>query len=123
MTWTVFEHQFGDNETVEDAPGRGGYKYVFVPMPAPQAVEWWRDEYDEDPKREVMPDPHDDAAWMEEAWTLSQYQDDEEARTACGEMELDQGGIGSPMRRAYTWSELRGRLDVRIVADDEEGEE
>lgn len=119
MTWTVFEHQHGDNETTDDAPGRGGYKYVLVPVDAETAVEWWLDEYDADPTREVTPSPRDDPAWFERTWDVSDHVSPDTARGRCGELELKTGGIGSPMTRKYTWAELNGRLDVRVVTADE----
>lgn len=115
MTWTVFEHNVGSNETDEDAPGRGGYSIVLVELAENNALDWWEDEYDRDPTRFC--------SWpeiqSEQVWTVEQRGDPDEARRACGEMELDEGGIGVPMTRLYTWGELRSRLDVRVVAADE----
>lgn len=112
MVWTVLEHQYGDNETTDDAPGRGGYKYVLVPVGAVDAVEWWLDEYGRDPGRLA---PHED----ENAWHISEHDSPKSARARCGELELNTGGIGSPMTRKYTWAELNGRLDCRVVTAEE----
>lgn len=111
MTWTVFEHQTGLNETDDDAPGRGGYKYVLVPLDSERATEWWVDEYGADPHRyHSYPETE-----MRHIWSVEQYENPGDARAVCGEMVLDEGGIGVPKHRLYTWAELNGRLDVRVV--------
>lgn len=116
MTYTVFKHQHGENETDDYAPGRGGYKYVLVPAPPEEAVVWWEDEFDTDPT-EWRPGEYPEVEGGE-AWSVSEALTDEKARAHCGEMELDQGGIGVPMKRYYTWDELKGRLDVWVVEDE-----
>lgn len=116
MTWTVFEHNHGENETDDLAPGRGGYKYVLVPTRLVEAVGWWEETFEKEPGRMEMPYPE---SAVEQAWVVEEYQRDERARAHCGELELDQGGIGSPMKRLYTWNELHGRLDVWVVDEDE----
>lgn len=113
--WTVFERNTGHNETTDDAPGRGGYSHVLVPLDSERATEWWSEEYDNDPHRySSYPETRD-----EHAWHVEQYDDPEDARAQCGEMTLDEGAVGVPKKRLYTWAELRGRLDVRIVTAEE----
>jgi hypothetical protein len=120
MTWTVFERNAGQNETTEDAPGRGGYKYVLVPLPSEEAIEWWEDEYDENPRRKCYMNKYGDRIWDgEQAWHYREREDPDEVRSHCGEIEMEAGGIGVPMTRRYTWSELKGRLDVKVVTADE----
>jgi hypothetical protein len=114
MTWTVFEHQYGDNETDDDSPGRGGYKYVLFEGTIEVALWWWTWTYGEYPERGVMPDPHDDPAWLEKAWSVEKMSK-KAARRAPGEKTLDKGGVGVPYTETFTWDELRGRLDVKVV--------
>jgi hypothetical protein len=119
MTYTVFEYQgHGDNETDDLAPGRGGYKYVLVNEPPEEAVLWWEDTFGQDPT-EWRPGeyPETDGG---EAWDVSEALTEEQARAHCGELELEAGGIGVPMKRKYTWDELRGRLDVWVVQSAED---
>ena len=118
MTYTVFEHNKGDNETDDLAPGRGGYSKVLVSLPPEEAVLWWEDRFGQEPDRIAMPYPESEP---EEAWQVSEAFTEEEARKHCGELTMDEGGIGVPMTRYYTWDELRGRLDVWVVdeVDDE----
>lgn len=111
MTWTVFEHHHGTNETTEYAPGRGGYKYVLVPLGAEQAVPWWENTFGDDPTR-LTQWPESDT---EDAWHINEYQDPEAARRQCGQLTMDEGGIGVPRTRHYTWNELVGRIDVFVV--------
>jgi hypothetical protein len=112
MTWTVFEHQVGRNETDDDAPGRGGYKYVLVPLDAESATAWWTKEYGEDPSR---PPSYPEYGVDDHTWTAAQVDEPDDVRAQCGVVEVDGGGIGVPKTRLYTWNELRGRLDVRVV--------
>lgn len=116
MTWTIFTDNHGQNETEDDAPGRGGYSTVLVPVDRDTAVDWWQEEYERDPTRMEMPYPE---STVEEAWTVEEVDTSEAAREACGEMTLDKGGIGAPAKRLYTWDELHGRLDVRVVDEEE----
>lgn len=115
MTWTVFEHNVGENETTDNAPGWGGYKYVLVPLGVERAVPWWEDTFGKDPTRLTRWPEYD----TEDAWHVTEYQDPDRAREQCGQMTLDEGGIGVPKQRHYTWAELRGRLDVWVVTVDE----
>lgn len=115
-TFTVLENNAGKNETLDIAPGRGGYSTVIIPMPPEEAVVWWEERFGKEPDRIEMPYPESEPR---EAWNISEALNEEQARKHCGEMTLDQGGIGSPMKRYYTWDELRGRLDVWVVGADE----
>lgn len=85
---------------------------MLVPLPAEDAALWWEDEYGKEPGRGAD----------EQAWSIESYEQADDARAQCGELELDQGAIGSPMKRLYTWDELKGRLDVRVVDDGRVGE-
>lgn len=115
MTYTVFTHQHGDNETDDIAPGRGGYTTVLVPAPPEEAVLWWEEKLGKDPTRTCSwPEYREETVWK-----ISEALTEEEARKHCGEMTLDQGGIGVPSKRYYTWDELRGRLDVWVVEESE----
>lgn len=116
MTYTVFEHNHGENETQDMAPGRGGYSKVLVPLPPEEAVLWWEEMFGQEPDRIAQPYVSSRAA---EAWNISEELSREKARQHCGELTLDEGGIGVPMTRYYTWSELNGRLDIWAVGDDE----
>lgn len=111
MTWTVFEHNVGNNETTNHAPGRGGYSYVLVPLGVERAVPWWEDTFENDPTRLTRLPEYDTA----EAWNTIEHQDPEMARNECGEKTLEAGGIGVPKTRYYTWPELRSRIDVKVV--------
>ena len=116
MTYTVITHNHGDNETDDIAPGRGGYSNVLVPLPPEEAAVWWEEKFDQEADRMAMPYPE---SRVEEAWHVTEALTEEEARKHCGEMKLDAGGIGSPMKRYYTWDELRGRLDVWVVEEND----
>lgn len=118
MTWTVFEHNAGENETTEDAPGRGGYKYVLVPLSKDPAIEWWLGEYGTDPCRKEYTDEWGHRLDGERAWHCRERDMPEQVRSHCGEVEMDAGGIGVPRTRYYTWAELNGRIDVRVVTAD-----
>lgn len=113
MTWTVFKHNHGDNETEDFAPGRGGYSTVLVEADSEAAMEWWAEEYGEDPHRYTS---YPDA---DHVWSVEQYEDPEGARKQCGKLAMERGGVGSPMKRLYSWDELRGRLDVQVVEENE----
>jgi hypothetical protein len=116
MTWTVFQHQAGPNATEDHAPGRGGYTYVLVPLRRSHAIDWFESTYGENPTRMV---PWPEFGPDSQVWTDDEYDDPADARRACGQLELDQGGIGSPMMRDYTWAELYQRFDVKVVTADE----
>jgi hypothetical protein len=116
MTVTLFHGSIGQNETTDDAPGRGGYSKVIVPLPKDEAIEWWENEYDDNPERIPR---YPEYGADRQAWDVTEFEDDEDARKQCGEKTLQKGGIGSPMTEHYTWDELNGRLDVRVVSEDE----
>lgn len=120
MTWTVFQHQAGHNETSEMAPGRGGYKYVMVPTDMESAINWWETTFDGHPATERPVDQYEPgySSW-DNGWSGETFDSEREARLVAGQKMLEQGGIGSPMKEAYTWPELYGRLDVWVVTADE----
>lgn len=119
MTWTVFSHHVGHNETEDDAPGRGGYSKVLVPLDIERATEWWADEYGKDPHRYcTYPE-----CPMEHVWEVEAFDNPHDVRAQCGEITLDEGGIGVPKTRLYKWGELNGRLDVRVVTAREVSDE
>lgn len=118
MTYTVLKHQHGKNETDDISPGRGGYSTVLVNEEPADAIAWWEDTFGKDPT-EFRPGKYPEVEGGE-AWTVEEALTEEEARKHCGEITLDQGGIGSPMTRHYSWEELRGRLDVWVVQSAED---
>lgn len=112
MTWTVFEHHVGRNETTDEAPGRGGYKYVLFDGPIEEALWWWTWHYSSDPQRRCSyPEHTGEPVWKIE--TMSE----EGARHVVGEKTVMEGGVGVEETEPYTWSELNGRLDVNVVKD------
>lgn len=117
MTWTVFQHQTGDNETTDDAPGRGGYSLVLVEADCGTAAEWWEQTYGKEPMRhaETYEPRHDGDV----AWAGIEVEDEEDARAMCGEVVEAKGAIGIDSTRLYTWNELDGRLDTRVVRREE----
>lgn len=114
MTYTVFQNNVGQNETLDDAPGRGGYSTIIVEKERDEAIEWWKDEFGKDPERYSRYPEYTN----EKVWDISEYEDEDDVLPLCGEKVLPKGGIGVPMTRTYTWSELEGRLDVLVVNND-----
>lgn len=111
MTYTVFVHIAGDNETLDVAPGRGGYSIVIVDLPPEKAAVWWENEFGKDPDRTAVShqEVHGD-----QAWEIHEAHTEDDAREYCGTKELQEGAIGVVKERLWTWNELEGRLDVGV---------
>lgn len=115
MTWTVFTHQHGENETRDDAPGRGGYSTVLIEADPLTADAWWEATYETEPDRHVTNPRYESGR----AWDIETFEDPDRARAVCGHKTLREGAIGIPSTRPFTWNEIRSRLDVRVVRRDE----
>jgi len=104
MTWTVFEHLDGPNPTARDAPGRGGCKYVVANAGKRLLATLAEERYGVNPLEA-------------DNWSVTEYETADEAREACGEIEVEAGGIGNPMTRARTMEELHGSLDTWVLQE------
>lgn len=94
MTWTIFEHNFGPNET--------DYKNVVVNAGRETAISWWEQHYDADPTRyDGWPDTD-----IRKAWDITEVADEEAVFAEFPDIELESGGIGSPKTRPTRMRDL-----------------
>lgn len=121
MTWTVFRHNFGPNETHGSQTRSGQYAFVVVQTDEQTAIDWWEKRFDADPTRyDGWPD-----TTMEKAWNINEIEDEEALLDSLDDIEVESEAIGAVKSRPSRMQDIQGDdktlvMQTAALREDEE---
>lgn len=115
MTWTLFRHNIGPNETKEAQTRSGKFQYVAVQAEQQTAITWWEDEFDADPTRmDGWPETE-----FDEAWFITSFENEDGLLDHFPNIEVESGGIGVRRTRPRRMKDLRTNDKTLVVQQPE----